>query len=549
MKKIIYFLENGVFFNKKTTLFLFFFNLIAMVISLIFPYINYIFIRYLTNDNLTINILFLISLCLIFLLLIQCGINYIVQIVMVKIERKYHKLLRSKLVNKLYLINYDKRSIDINYLLSRDIFAIDNWLEKILVRFLTDLLELICILFLLFKIQPKLTLVSVVISVTSFLLLSIVSKKLKEAGEQYRNIEKEVQKSELDILDNYVELKISNLQSEFINKQTNIWEKQNNSFARLKKIELFFTIQNATDKFLLELMFIYLIGGYFVLIGQFKIAELILFSNYYILCNGLINNIRNYLIDYRANIEPYLKNLIGYLDFDRRKELYKYEKKTVSKKDNHNLNITLFDVYYKNPLDKEIFKSLTLKIPFGQSIGIYGSSGSGKSTLLNIIRGKISPTRGEISIGNRNPSELNPENLSKIISYVSQEPVIIDGTVKENLLMINPKITNQEIINACIQGGLFKYDKEASEYLQKKTGKNGKFLSGGEKQRLSFVRAILADSPIILLDEPTAALDKDNEKLIVNKLSSYTGKKTIIVVTHRKDTLKFVDHKINLDAL
>ena len=115
--------------------------------------------------------------------------------------------------------------------------------------------------------------------------------------------------------------------------------------------------------------------------------------------------------------------------------------------------------------------------------------------------------------------------------------------------MINPNFSDEEIINACRQRGLGKYAKEGPDGLQKKTGKNGKFLSGGEKQRLSFVRAILSDSPIMLLDEPTAALDKDNEKLIVKNLSSYAGKKTIIVVSHRKDTLQFVEHKINLELL
>ncbi|QIW55672.1 hypothetical protein GU335_03180 [Pseudolactococcus raffinolactis] len=113
------------------------------------------------------------------------------------------------------------------------------------------------------------------ISFTSFLLLKMVSQKLSKVGEAYRNLDKEAQKSELDILDNYAELKISHLQSEFIDKQNSIWERQNHAFAKLKKIELFFTIQNATDKFLLELMFIYLIGGYFVLNGQLNIAELI----------------------------------------------------------------------------------------------------------------------------------------------------------------------------------------------------------------------------------------------------------------------------------
>ena len=549
MKKIIAFLGNDIFFNKKTALSLFGFNLLAMLISLIFPYLNYIFIHYLTDGHLTIKILSLILLGLVALLSIQSGINYLSQIVMVRIEKKYHQSLRKRLLNQLYLTDYDKKSIDINYLLSRDIVAVDNWLEKILSRLFIECLELICILFLLFKIQPKLTVVSIIISFTSFLLLKMVSQKLSKVGEAYRNLDKEAQKSELDILDNYAELKISHLQSEFIDKQNSIWERQNHAFAKLKKIELFFTIQNATDKFLLELMFIYLIGGYFVLNGQLNIAELILFSNYYILCNGLINNIRNYLIDYRANIAPYLKDLIDYLDANSQMAFSGIEEKATISKAGADLDIILSNVAYKNALNKEIFKSANLKIPFGQSIGIYGSSGSGKSTLLNIIRGKLSPTSGKLSIGNWYPSEIDPDSLAKIISYVSQEPLIVDGTIKENLLMINPKFNDEEIINACRQGGLGKYAKEGPDGLQKKTGKNGKFLSGGEKQRLSFVRAILSDSPIMLLDEPTAALDKDNERLIVNKLSSYAGKKTIIVVSHRKDTLQFVEHKINLELL
>lgn len=545
MKKLIIFLKNEVFLDKKVILSLLGINLLTMIISLLFPYLNFVFIKNLTEDRMTLAVLFLIILSLIILGILNCIFSYFSQVIIVRIERKYHEVIRNKVIMKLYSNDYKKRSMDINYLLSRDIISIDSWLEKILSSLFIEFLEAIFILLILFRIQAKLTLFSVTISTILFLFLKMVSKKLKEVGDQYRCAQKESQKHFLDILDNYAELKVSNLQFEFLNRQIKIWEIQNKYFVKLKRLELFFTIQNAVDKFVLELMFIYLIGGYFVLNGQLNIAELILFSNYYIIFNSLISNMRNYLVEYRSNIEPYLSNLIDYLNTDNILENMDLE--SIFNIKNSDLSINLNDVHYKNSLGKEIFNSISLNIPFGQSVGIYGNSGSGKTTLLNLIRGKISPNNGNITIGNMDPFKIDSENITKLISYVSQDPLIIDGTIEENLLMMNPDYSSTKIMAACKKGGLSEYIKEGSKGLQKKTGKNGKLLSGGEKQRISFVRAILSDTPIMLLDEPTSALDQDNEKIIVKMLSSYSGEKTIIVVTHREDTLQFVERKIRLE--
>lgn len=183
-----------------------------------------------------------------------------------------------------------------------------------------------------------------------------------------------------------------------------------------------------------------------------------------------------------------------------------------------------------------ILKIEQLMIPENQFTCILGPSGSGKSTLLRLLNDLTSPDEGKILFKNQPVSEIEPLQLRRTVVMVSQAPVIFDGSIEDNL-----------------QIGLSFSEKEAAEVpemesmlkmfmLDKSLSDEAEHLSGGEKQRLSWARAMLLDPEVFLLDEPTSALDEDTARTVLTRFHEYAKKnsKTVIMITHSKELAEFV---------
>jgi ABC-type bacteriocin/lantibiotic exporter with double-glycine peptidase domain len=182
---------------------------------------------------------------------------------------------------------------------------------------------------------------------------------------------------------------------------------------------------------------------------------------------------------------------------------------------------------------KNILDKINLKIYKNKCVGIFGDNGSGKTTLLNLVAGLLQPSEGKIVIDSKYDLYSNREAWYKNISYVQQDIFLLDGSIEYNITLQN-KLTHKKsqltklkkIIN------LEKYFCELPEGLETPVGRNGTNLSGGQKQMISIARALYKDSPILLFDEPTSAMDNINSTIIRNLLSELKGKKTIIIITH-----------------
>lgn len=182
---------------------------------------------------------------------------------------------------------------------------------------------------------------------------------------------------------------------------------------------------------------------------------------------------------------------------------------------------------------KNILDKINLKIYKNKCVGILGDNGSGKTTLLNLVAGLLQPSEGKIVIDSKYDLYSNREAWYKNISYVQQDIFLLDGSIEYNITLQN-KLTHKKsqltklkkIIN------LEKYFCQLPEGLETQVGRNGTNLSGGQKQMISIARALYKDSPILLFDEPTSAMDNINSTIIRNLLSELKGKKTIIIITH-----------------
>ncbi|MDC0609679.1 cysteine/glutathione ABC transporter ATP-binding protein/permease CydC [Vibrio sp.] len=207
--------------------------------------------------------------------------------------------------------------------------------------------------------------------------------------------------------------------------------------------------------------------------------------------------------------------------------------------------INHLDIAFKNVdfrySDDESYalKDINLEIQTGKKLAIVGQTGSGKSTLIQLLSRYWDPKRGSVSIGGIDLTQWNESQLRAAISVVSQRVDILNGSLRDNLLIAKSDSTDEQLSDLLSSVGLDKLLKEAG--LDTWLGDGGRQLSGGEKRRIGIARALLHDGDIILLDEPTEGLDKSTEQSIMNLLMKHFENKTVLFVTHRLVNLDKMD--------
>lgn len=208
--------------------------------------------------------------------------------------------------------------------------------------------------------------------------------------------------------------------------------------------------------------------------------------------------------------------------------------------------VKLKNIVYQYNLVNKSLDHIDLILNMGSIIGIMGINGSGKTTLLKMIGTLINPNQGEIIFEDVKLSkELLPSLRSKL-AYVSQEPYVFEGTLRDNLTLGCSKISDEEIEEICNEFGLFDLTAEGNG-LGFFLLENGENLSGGQKQKVGLARALLSNPEMLLLDEATSGLDKESEKKVFEYLNSIKQNKIIVSIFHKEDFMKFVDRLIIMD--
>jgi len=211
-------------------------------------------------------------------------------------------------------------------------------------------------------------------------------------------------------------------------------------------------------------------------------------------------------------------------------------------------NIEFKDVSFTYPnTNKHAIKDVNISIKGGEIVALVGQSGAGKSTILNLLPRFYDPEKGQVKIDGQNISNISLHSLRENISLVSQDIILFDDTVYANIAYANLNASKAEIDNACKFAAAKEFIEDLPKSYDTIIGENGVKLSGGQKQRISIARAILKDSPIILLDEATSSLDADSEEKVQNAIMNLTKNKTTLVIAHRLSTIIRADKIIVLD--
>lgn len=209
--------------------------------------------------------------------------------------------------------------------------------------------------------------------------------------------------------------------------------------------------------------------------------------------------------------------------------------------------IELKNVTFCYEANKPILKNVSFHVRAGEVFGIVGRSGAGKSTLVNLISRLYDAQEGEVLVDGVNVKEYGFRELRKNVAMVSQETYIFMGTVAENIAYARPDASREEIIRASIAANAHDFICKMPEGYDTLLGSSSRSLSGGEKQRISIARAILADPKILILDEATSAVDTETELSIQKSLEQLEKGRTVLSIAHRLSTLRNATHLIVLD--
>lgn len=207
------------------------------------------------------------------------------------------------------------------------------------------------------------------------------------------------------------------------------------------------------------------------------------------------------------------------------------------------------DVFFRYNTTEERYalKEINVRIQSKQMTAVIGRSGAGKSTFVDILMGLLQPEQGQVWLDGVRLTEDNLLSLRKSISYVPQDPFLFNGSIRDNLLLMDPNATEEQIWESLEFAASAEFVSRLPEGLDTLIGDRGVRLSGGERQRLVLARAILRKPTILILDEATSALDRENEAKIQEALERLQGRLTMIVIAHRLSTIRKADQVIVID--
>ena len=192
-------------------------------------------------------------------------------------------------------------------------------------------------------------------------------------------------------------------------------------------------------------------------------------------------------------------------------------------------------------------RGASFELKTGEQVTLVGASGAGKTTIVNLLLGFLQPDKGRILVNDIPLAALPPDSWRQNIAWISQQPILFHGTIKENILLGRPQASAGEIEQAARRAGVLDFSVYLPEGLDTAVGELGQGLSRGQAQRVALARVFVKDTPILLLDEPTAGLDAENETLVIRALREFCRDRTVMTLTHRLANIRQADRILVLD--
>ncbi|WP_092325507.1 ABC transporter ATP-binding protein [Butyrivibrio sp. YAB3001] len=385
-------------------------------------------------------------------------------------------------------------------------------------------------------------LLTIVLLIIKYVIKPVMVKAGQDNQDYYSGLYKWINESVTGIK----EIKIANKENYFINGYADCGS---GYVSAVQKYNLY----NSTPRLLIETIAIAgMIGFLLVVMNQGKeLSELLpLLTVLAAAAMRLLpsaNRINNYLTSI-AYFEPFLMNVSDNLQ----KEIHDgaisynsedYRKKKVVEKLPVTKKIEMVDITYRYPnTDSNILENASMEIPVGHSVGIVGTSGAGKTTIVDVMLGLLKPSGGKIYADGVDVME-NYQGWLKNVGYIPQTIFMVDSTIRKNVAFgcADDEIDDNKVWQALKEASLDEFVKGLPEGLDTQIGERGIRLSGGQRQRIGIARALFEDPEVLVLDEATSALDNETEAAIMDSINKLHGKKTLIIIAHRLQTIEKCD--------
>ena len=488
-------------------------------------------------------------LCYIAVILLASVVNYVSCAQATIVEMKVNRELRQvgfKHLQTLSFSYFNQNSVGyIHARLMSDTGRIGGLVSWWLIDCTWRISYLVGAIFVMIRMNAKLAMMVLTTVPLLVLLFSIFQKKLIDVNREVREVNSKITGNFNEGIMGAKTIKSLSIEDKMEKRFTDETENMRNRAIRASRLRgLFAGTMNFASSAALAIVLWK--GGYIALeeIGTFSV-----FMSY---AQGMMEPLRwlvdivSDLITTQVNIERFTNLLAVQSDvIDTPEVIEKYGDCFEPKKENWEPikgDIEFKDVTFQYPDGEEtVLENFSLQIPFGTHIAIVGETGAGKSTLVNLVCRFYEPTQGHLLIDGRDARERSQLWLHSAIGYVLQTPHLFSGTVRENLLMGNPNATEEQIWEAIRMVSADEVITHLEKGLDTDVGEGGDLLSTGEKQLISFARAILADPRILILDEATASVDTMTEAKIQAAMESVTEGRTSLMIAHRLSTVRNAD--------
>lgn len=427
--------------------------------------------------------------------------------------------------------------------ITEDTQAIDNQMLNQVQEVLVDIITFIFLVAALFFISVPLSLFVLVLLPLIGMATSFISRSLKRKSFQLQNLKGNIASQVSESLDGIKTIRSYNTTAYALNK----FRKDNNAFYKLNNRVLHrINLSSPVSEVLgtIAIVAILIIGGYLILSRHSLKPEA--FITYLLAMIQLLPTSKNIT-------SAYFTWQSGKGSLSRIKEVFDAEEVIVQKENARELKRFEHEIVLENVGftygKKPTLQNIDLRIEKGKFVALVGPSGGGKSTIINLIPRFYDPVSGRITIDGLNIADCRIDDLRNLSSLVSQDTVLFNDTLFNNILIGNPQATPQEVEHAARMADAHEFIMQCENGYQSLIGDSGTKLSGGQRQRISIARALLKKAPILLFDEATSALDTEAENRIMEAIRQ-EGKKnsqTIISVAHRLSSIRHADEIIVIE--
>ena len=467
-------------------------------------------------------------------------------VVLRKIHNRFSKGIYNNYLYSNYLFFTSKTSAE----LTRNVAEVTRFVALIghYIRLLLEISVLTFIILLTIKIDPIITVIALsIFGLFSLLYLIFIKGWLARSGKNMQKFTKD----QINILNQTY----SAIKEVKINlKENYLFELFSKVTFRMNKIILYVDILRRIPRLMLEIiaiLFVASISIYFILYKSSN-TELISILSYIAVASirlvPAFTNITSatssikYMEPSIDIVETHI-NLVTNLKVENKKNL---ESLRVDKSKFNINNISIRNLSYNFDHQKLLIKDLNLEIRQNEKIGIIGESGTGKSTFLNLLLGLIDPDEGNVKYNDRNISS-DKYYIYNFLGYVPQDTVLFNDTIKNNISLGENNANNSRLRTIIQDLRLNEFISNLPNGLETQLGERGINISGGQRQRIGLARALYKDPQVLFLDEATSSLDIENESKILDNIFNYCKNKILILVSHRRETLKRCDYIMELD--